>query len=218
MKKFWKNNSLSIVLVVLFLLFVIGQIFTGYQVNNEELEDHGRPTLSMSQYLGSGHFGEAIFENWESEFLQMALFLIFTMFLFQRGSAESKDPDKQEDVDKEPNPRRKDAPWPVKKGGLVLAIYKHSLCYSFTLLFIFSFLIHWRGSLLDYNEEQALKNLPLESAMQYLGNHRLWFESFQNWQSEFLSLFAMVVLSIFLREKGSPQSKPVDAPNSDTGR
>ena len=173
--------------------------------------------LNMGQYLFSGHFLQSTFENWESEFLQMAMFLIFSMFLYQKGSSESKDPDKEEEVDKEPNPRKKDAPWPVKKGGLILGIYKHSLCYSFTLLFIFSFLLHWYGSLKDYNEEQLLQGKATETAMQYLSNSRLWFESFQNWQSEFLSVFSLVVLSIFLREQGSPQSKPVDASYSETG-
>ncbi len=140
------------------------------------------------------------------------------MFLFQRGSADSKDPDKLEDVDKEPNPKKKDAPWPVKKGGLAMAIYQHSLCYTFSLLFIISFVLHWLGSLKDYNDEQVLKHLPTETATRYLANSRFWFESFQNWQSEFLSLFAMVVVSIFLRERGSPQSKPVDAPHAQTGK
>jgi hypothetical protein len=147
----------------------------------------------------------------------MASFLILSMMLYQKGSSESKDPDKKEEVDKEPDPKKKNAPWPVKKGGWVLAIYKHSLCYAFTILFIFSFWIHWRGSLRDYNEEQELKHKPVENAVQYLGNSRFWFESFQNWQSEFLSVFAIVVLSVFLREQYSPQSKPVDAPDSETG-
>ena len=171
----------------------------------------------MGQYITSGHFLQSTFENWESEFLQMALFLIFTMFLYQKGSSESKDPDKEEEVDREPNPRRKHVPWPVKKGGIILAVYKHSLCYAFTLLFLLSFLLHWYGSLKDYNEEQILNNKPTETAIQYLSNSRLWFESFQNWESEFLSVFAIVVLSVFLREQGSPQSKPVDAPDSQTG-
>jgi len=108
-------------------------------------------------------------------------------------------------------------PWPVKQGGLVLTLYEHSLSIALFLLFILSFVFHWLGSLKDYNEEQMLKNMPHETASQYLSNSRLWFESFQNWHSEFLSVFAIIVLSIFLRQKGSPQSKPVDAPNSETG-
>lgn len=217
MKKFLKNNGLSLVFFILFLLSLAGQTIAGLKQHNLEMQDEGGQQLSMSQYMTSGHFLQSTFENWESEFLQMALFVILTMFLYQKGSSESKDPDTEEEVDREPNPRRRNAPWPVKKGGLVLAIYKHSLCYALSIIFLLSFLLHWYGSLKDYNEEQFLKNQPVETAVQYLSNSRLWFESFQNWESEFLSVFAIVVLSIFLREKGSPQSKPVDAPHSQTG-
>ena len=216
--KWLKNNSLSLVFFILFIITIVGQAITGLKEHNQEMQDEGGQQLDMGQYIMSGHFLQSTFENWESEFFQMALFIILTMFLYQKGSSESKDPDKEkEEVDREPNPKRKNAPWPVKKGGLYLAIYKHSLCYAMTILFIVSFLLHWYGSLKDFNEEQILKGMPTETAMQYLGNSRLWFESFQNWQSEFLSIFAIVVLSIFLREKGSPQSKPVDAPHSETG-
>jgi hypothetical protein len=217
MKKFLKNNSLSLVFFILFLLSLGGQVVTGLKQHNQEMEEKGGQQLNMSQYFTSGHFLQSTFENWESEFLQMALFVILTMFLYQKGSSESKDPEKKEEVDREPNPRRRNAPWPVKKGGLALAIYKHSLCYALTIIFILSFLLHWYGSLKDFNEEQILKHLPTETAFQYISNSRMWFESFQNWQSEFLSVFSIVVLSIFLREKGSPQSKPVDAPDSETG-
>jgi hypothetical protein len=217
MKKILKDNSLSIVFFLLFVFTIIGQAITGLKEHNQEMQDEGGQQLTMGQYITSGHFLQSTFENWESEFLQMALFLILTMFLYQKGSSESKDPDKEEEVDREPNPRRKHVPWPVKKGGIILSIYKHSLCYAFTLLFLLSFLLHWYGSLKDYNEEQILGGKPTETAMQYLSNSRLWFESFQNWESEFLSVFAIVVLSIFLREQGSPQSKPVDAPHSQTG-
>jgi len=89
------------------------------------MQDEGGQQLAMGQYLTSGHFIQSTFENWESEFLQMALFVILSIFLFQRGSSESKDPDGEEDVDKETNQRKKDAPWPVKQGGLILSIYKH---------------------------------------------------------------------------------------------
>ena len=216
--KWLKNNSLSLVFLLLFLFSLVGQVLTGLQQHNQHMHDEGGQQIGISQYLTSGHFLQSTFENWESEFLQMALYMILTMFLYQKGSSESKDPDKEsEEVDREPNPRKKDAPWPVKKGGIILSLYKHSLCYTLSTLFVLSFLLHWYGSLKDHNEEQLLKGLPTETAMQYIGNSRFWFESFQNWQSEFLSVFAIVVLSIFLREKSSPQSKPVDAPNSETG-
>lgn len=217
MKDFFRNNSLSLVFFILFMLTLVGQAITGLKQHNEDILTKGGETVDMLAYLTSGHFLQSTFENWESEFLQMALFLILSMFLYQKGSSESKDPDKEEDVDREPNPKRKNAPWPVKKGGLALAIYKHSLCYAFSLLFLLSFLLHWYGSLKDYNEEQLLEGKKTETAMEYLSNSRFWFESFQNWESEFLSIFAIVVLSVFLREQGSPQSKPVDAPHDETG-
>ena len=217
MKKVFRNNGLSIVFFLLFLISILGQAVTGLKQHNEEMLEEGGQQLHIGQYLRSGHFLQATFENWESEFLQMALFVILTMFLYQKGSSESKDPDKKEEVDREPNPKRRDAPWPVRKGGLILKIYSHSLCYALGLIFLLSFLLHWYGSLKDYNEEQLLKGHPTETAWQYLGNSRLWFESFQNWESEFLSVLAIVMLSIFLRQKGSPQSKPVDAPYTETG-
>lgn len=218
MKRFLKNNGLSITFFLFFLITIAGQTFTGLKQYNQEMQETGGPQVALPQYLTSGHFLEATFENWESEFLQMALFVTLTMFLYQKGSSESKDPEKeQEEVDREPNRRKKNVPWPVKKGGIILSIYKHSLCYSLFLLFLISFGMHWYGSLLEYNEEQILKLQPTESAIQYLSNSKLWFESFENWQSEFMSVFAIVVLSIFLRQQHSPQSKPVDAPDSETG-
>jgi hypothetical protein len=167
--------------------------------------------------LTSGHFLQATFENWESEFLQMALFVLLSIFLYQKGSSESKDPESEEEVDKEPNPAKEDVPWPVKAGGLVKGVYKHSLFLTLFILFALSFWVHLTGSLKDFNEQQVLKGQSSETMSQYISNSRFWFESFQNWQSEFLSVFAIVVLSIFLRQKGSPQSKPVDAADSDTG-
>jgi hypothetical protein len=217
MKRFLKNNSLSIVFFLFFLATLVLQAVTGLKEHNEAMRDEGGQVLGLGQYLLSGHFLQSTFENWESEFLQMALFLFFSVFLYQKGSSESKDPDGEEEVDREPNPARPGAPGPVKKGGLILGIYKHSLLYAFALLFLLSFLLHWYGSLKDYNEEQVLKGKATETALQYLANSRLWFESFQNWQSEFLSVFSLVLLSVFLREKGSPQSKPVDAPYAETG-
>jgi hypothetical protein len=217
MKKILKNNSLSIVIFLLFLFSIIGQAITGLKQYNEEMIEKNGITVTMDAYLTSGHFLQTTFENWESEFLQMALFVILSMFLFQKGSAESKDPDNEEEVDREPDPKKKDAPWAVKKGGWILDIYRHSLCYTLTILFALSFLLHWYGSLKDYNLQQQLNNKPTETATEYLSNSRFWFESFQNWESEFISLFSIIILSIFLREQGSPQSKPVDAAHSETG-
>lgn len=214
-KKFFYRNSLSIVLLSLMLISLIGQFFTGWNTENKELMEEGEATLTLGQYIYSGHFIQATFENWESEFLQMMLYIILTVSLRQKGSSESKSLEEKEDVDKEPQPHPK-APWPVKKGGLWLKIYKHSLSIAFGILFIISFSLHFYGSLKDYNTEQVSKEKPIVTAGEYIGESRFWFESFQNWQSEFLSVAAIVILSIWLREKGSPESKPVDMAHDET--
>lgn len=217
MKSFLRNNSLSIVFFLLFIITLGGQVVTGFREHNHEMIEEGQPAIGIGEYLHSGHFLQSTFENWESEFFQMGLFVLLTIFLYQKGSSESKDPEKKEAVDREPSARRKDAPWPVKQGGFWLEVYKHSLTIALFVLFFLSFVLHWYGSLKDYNEEEMAKGMPTETAMEYLGNSRFWFESFQNWQSEFLSVFAIVMLSIFLRQKGSSQSKPVDEAHSKTG-
>lgn len=148
----------------------------------------------------------------------MALYVWFTIFLRQKGSSESKKCDGEDnEVDREPSASRPDAPWAVRKGGIWLELYKNSLTYVLLLLFILSFVLHVYGSLKDANTENLLQGKPQEKLTDYLLGSRLWFESLQNWQSEFLSIFAIIILSIFLRQKGSSQSKPVDAPNSETG-
>lgn len=215
--KFLKNNGLSLAFIVLFIASVIGQTLTGHLEHNKELIDLNADAIGLIQYLHSGHFIESTFENWESEFLQMALFVILTIFLQQKGSSESKDFDKEEEVDRSPDPKKKDAPWPVRTGGLVLRIYQNSLTISLLLLFAISFVLHFYGSLKDENADKFLSGESLTSAGDFITGSRFWFESFQNWQSEFLSVFVLVVFSIYLRQKGSPQSKPVDAPDKETG-
>ncbi|RZJ30514.1 MAG: hypothetical protein EOO48_04795 [Flavobacterium sp.] len=217
MKTFLRNNSLSAAFVLLFLFSIAGQVVFGRKEYNKELIDNGGNPVSMTAYLQSGHFVESTFENWESEFLQMGLFVVLTIFLQQRGSSESKDFNKPAEVDREPDPKRRNAPWPVKTGGWILAIYKHSLTIALLVLFAVSFVLHFYGSLADENTELALKGKPPETAAEYIVDSRFWFESLQNWQSEFLSVFALVILSIYLRQIGSPQSKPVDASSSKTG-
>jgi hypothetical protein len=214
---FFKKNGLTIVFAILFLISLVGQFYSGYCEHNNELRDNNQPAIGLSEYIYSGHFLQATFENWESEFLQMALFVVLTTFLYQKGSSESKSIEEPEEVDKEPSARKRNVPWPVKTGGWVLGIYKHSLSLVLFLLFALSFVAHFYGSLKDFNEEQLTHGHAMLSAASYISNSKFWFESFQNWQSEFLSVIAIVTLSIFLRQKGSPQSKPVDAPDDETG-
>jgi hypothetical protein len=217
MKNFFRNNSLSITFFLLFVIAIIAQTIFGLKEYNKELVEHGAVAVNLAHYLSSGHFIESTFENWESEFLQMALFVWLTIFLKEKGSSESKGFDKDEPVDREPDPKRKDAPWAVKRGGFILKLYKNSLTLSLFILFILSFILHFYGSLKDQNQQNTLDGKTLETVSDYIFDSRFWFESFQNWQSEFLSVFAIIVLSIYLRQKGSSQSKPVDAPNYETG-
>jgi hypothetical protein len=218
-KKHWflYRNGLSIVLIVLMLVFLVAQFITGMAEKNEErAEKGGQAPLTVMEYFQSGHFIQATFENWESEFLQMAIYVLLTVSLRQKGSAESKKLDEEEEVDREPKPSP-DAPWPVRKGGIWLAIYKNSLSLAFAILFLLSFLLHLYGSLKDKNEENQEKGYPTLTLGEYIKESRFWFESFQNWQSEFLAVASIVLLSIWLRQKGSPESKPVDAPHDETG-
>jgi hypothetical protein len=213
---FLYNNSLSIAFISLAVITITAQAFTGLHQYNGFLREHNQNAVDILQYLTSGHFIEATFENWESEFFQMALFVWLTVFLRQKGSSESKALHGKEEVDREPKDHP-EAPWAVRKGGIILSLYTHSLTISLWLLFIISFVLHLYGSNKDFNQAQILEGKNTETIYSYLSNSRFWFESFQNWQSEFLSVFAIIFLSIYLREKGSPQSKPVDAPHSETG-
>jgi hypothetical protein len=193
-----------------------GQVYTGWKEHNEFLSNYDQPAITLGGYFKSGHFLQATFENWESEFLQMALFVVFTIFLRQQGSSESKKCD-EGSIDPSELQPKKDSPWPVKKGGIILSVYKHSLSIVLFLLFILSFVLHWYGSWIDFNEQQYLEQKPQLPFLSFIENKKLWFESFQNWQSEFLSIFAIIFLSIYLRQIGSSQSKAVNASNSKTG-
>jgi len=219
MRRFLRNNGLSIVCGLLFSGLLLGQAITGQLQHNEDQQDHGQPAVGFIEYLGTSHFLEVTMENWESEFLQMFAFVVLTTVLYQKGSAESKDPDKEEEVDRDPGKsRKKDAPWPVRKGGFILRLYSYSLSLVFLLLFLGSFVLHAVGGAGEYNQEQRDHGQAAQlSTLDYMGTSRFWFESLQNWQSEFLAVGSMVVFTIFLRQRGSAESKPVDAPHSHTG-
>lgn len=214
---FLRRNGLSLVLITIMLFAWGGQAYTGWKQHNEDRTENGAPPLSFGPYLFSDHFWSSTAENWESEFLQMGMYVLLTIGLRQRGSSESKKLDEKEEVDREPRPTP-DAPWPVRKGGLWLALYRNSLSIAFALLFLLSFVVHLRSSWRSHNEELLAKGRAPITWSDHLGGHRFWFESFQNWQSEFLAVLAIVVLSIFLRQQGSPESKPVDAPHAETGK
>lgn len=213
--RFFKDNGLTIVLMLIFLFTMLGQLLSGWKEYNDEQRDHNLPEVSVLTYSATGHYWGAVAENWESEFLQMAMFVILTACLYQKGSPESNDP--EEDEPKDPSDASKTdprTPWPVRKGGAALWLYSHSLSIAFSLLFLLSFGMHIVAGHRAYAREEALNNQPRPSVMDYATSGKFWFESMQNWQSEFLSLAAMVYGAVYLRERGSAESKRVDSPHS----
>ena len=218
-RRLWRDNGLSITLAIFFLASLVGQGVAGRGEYNEEQVQHRGLPIGMITYLQSSHFWSATFENWESEFLQMSAYVALTAFLFQRGSAESKDPDAGAEQDEDPSSHAgdPDAPLPVRHGGLVASLYAYSLGIALFMLFLLSFVLHLQHSAAAAAIEALSHGKPAPTIWQHAGSAEFWFESFQNWQSEFLSTAVLVVLSIFLRFRGSPESKPVAAPHSKTG-
>jgi hypothetical protein len=215
-RRILRENGLSIAVLSIFLLFLGAESVTGWQAYNDELRDHAKAAVGYGDFISSGRFIEATTENWESEFLEMAAYAVLTALLFQKGSAESRRLTEQE-----PEQRSKrssgNAPWAVRRGGWILKVYENSLTLAFLLLFLVSFLLHAYGGTRDYNLQQTEHGGPAVSMWQFMNTAHFWFQSFQNWQSEFLGLASIVILTIFLRQRGSPQSKPVEAAHSETG-
>lgn len=214
-----RDRGLTLALMAMFLLFLAGQLVTGFAEYNHEQEAHGEGVVSMGAYLATGHPWEALFENWESEFLQMAVFVLLTTFLIQKGSPESRRPKVKELFDADPRDFADDpeAPWPVRRGGWILRVYEHSLGLAFVALFLVAFAGHALGGYAEYTADQTTHGQPQPALADYLSSTRFWFESFQNWQSEFLAIASMVWLAVYLRQRYSPESKPVHAPHHETG-
>jgi hypothetical protein len=219
MRRFLYENSLSLVMFGLFALTLGAQSVAGLNAHNHERDQHGRPPLAYVEYLTSGHFVEAVFENWESEFLQMGAFVLLTVFLRQKGSPESRKLSGVEPFDEDPREgsRRKNVPWPVRRGGIWLRVYENSLSIALFGLFAVSIVLHAVGGAAEYNEEQLEHGGERVTLLGFVGTPTFWFESMQNWQSEFLSIGALVLFTVFLRQKGSPESKAVAAPHHETG-
>jgi hypothetical protein len=229
----WRRNSLSIVVLALFVLFLAGQAVAGWLTFNETRIDHRQEPVAFGAYLLSSHFAEATSENWESEFLQMGLFVLLTVFLRQKGSAESNPMPEEEEAQKKEEasaapatpvqqPGKQSAkqsakPAPLKRGGWRRRLYEHSLSLAFFLLFSLAFIAHAISGFFLENSERETHNLPPQGFGAFIASSQFWFQSFQNWQSEFLAVGSIVLLSIWLRERGSSQSKPVDAPHDKTG-
>ncbi|MBT2744929.1 MULTISPECIES: DUF6766 family protein [unclassified Lysobacter] len=217
---FWRENALSMVLLILFASCLFGQIASGRAVFNQERREHGLAPVAWIDYFHHGQFVSATFENWESEFLQMGLYVLLTVGLRQKGSAESRPLDDKAQGALEADSRDVEAgpsPSAVRRGGWIARLYANSLSISLLLLFAVAFAAHGYGSWRQEVEERSIQGQAAPTLPEHLAGAEFWFESFQNWQSEFLAVLALVVLSIWLRQAHSPQSKPVRAPHSQTG-
>jgi hypothetical protein len=221
MRRFLRDNSLSLVFLALFVLALVGQSIAGHSLYNEEQLAHEEPMIGYLRYVVSSDFGANVLENWQSEWLQFWLFALATVWLVQKGSNESKKPedigledDKQQRVGRfasENSPR-----WARVKDWR-LSVYS----YSFTIVMGLVFLATWLGqsfaSWTVFNDEQAAHGEAQVSWLDYMGSSDFWERSLQNWQSEFLAVGTMAVFTIYLRQRGSPESKPVGAPHDETG-
>ena len=219
MRSWIRDRGLLLANIALFVVFFGGMVIAGVQAYNSDQTEHGQETVSLLRYLGTSDFVEATFENWESEFLQMGMYVVLTAYLFQRGSSESKPIDEPAPQDEDPRNSADDpnAPWPVRRGGWWLKVYENSLSGLFFVLFLASLAAHAASGARAYSEENLAHGRPAVGFLSYLGTSQFWFESFQNWQSEFLAVATIVGASVYLRQRGSAESKPVADPHTKTG-
>jgi preprotein translocase subunit SecG len=219
MRRVLRENGLSLVMFGIFLLMMLGMSLAGWRSYNEDQQEHRESAASYTKYLTTAHFGEATFENWESEFLQMGAYVLLTALLYQKGSPESRKLDEENPEDEDPGPARgrPDAPWAVRHGGAVSKVYEHSLTLALFGLFFLSIVLHAITGAREYSQTQMEHGEQAVSTLQFVTTSRFWFESLQNWQSEFFSIGMLLVLQIFLRQRRSTESKPVAAPHGETG-
>jgi hypothetical protein len=216
-----RDHGLSLLFGGLFLLALVGQAVSGLaSYNNQQLATGGEP-VSIWHYVTSSTFAVDVAENWQSEYLQFFVFVLATVWFVQRGSTESKELDQVgRETDEEQKVGRhadKDSPPWAKATGWRRTVYSHSLGLTMGLLFLGSWLAQSVAGRAAYNAEQLSERFDPVSWVGYVTSADFWNRTMQNWQSEFLAVASMVLLSIYLRERGSPESKPVGAPHESTG-
>jgi hypothetical protein len=218
--RFVRENSLSLFFGGIFLVTLFGQSLAGQRAFNEDQLAHGGEAVSYGRYLLSSDFGQAMLENWQSEWLQFALFALATVWFVQRGSNESKHPG-DEGLESDEKQRiggyaPENAPRWAKTRGWRTRVYENSLILAMSALFLASWFGQSVTAWTEYNDEQAEHDQPTVSWATYLVRADFWEQTLQNWQSEFLAVGTMAVLTIYLRQRGSPESKPVGAPHEET--
>ena len=221
MKRWLRENSLTLAFTVLLLAALVGQAVTGRASYNESALDAGLPLLSLAEYVTSSQFAVDVAENWQSEYLQFLLYILLTVWLLQKGSPESKPLDKagrESDKEQKVGPHAEpESPGWAKVGGWRTALYSRSLGLTMGLVFLGSWSAQFVAGRSAYNAEQLQDVQDPLSWTGYLTAPDFWNRTLQNWQSEFLAVGSMVVLSIYLRERGSPESKPVGSSHEATG-
>ena len=215
-----RDNGLSILFGILFLAALVGQAFAGHAEANEKLLQHGQPPVAMLEFVSSSEFVVDVAENWQSEYLQFFLFILATIWLIQRGSPESKKPgDEGPGDDKDQKVGRyadSDSPSWAKTRGLRLTVYSNSLLLVMGAIFLLSWLVQSLAGTVVMNAETAEHGQAAITWGEYLISPEFWNRTLQNWQSEFLAVGSMIALSIFLRQRGSSESKPVGAPHHES--
>ena len=216
-----KESSLSLFFGAIFLVALAGQAVAGVAVLNRDQLAAGLEPVTFGQYVTSSAFAVDVSENWQSEFLQFLLFIAATVYFVQRGSPESKKPDeagRESDEDQKVGAHAQpDSPAWARAGGWRLSVYSHSLVLVMGAVFLGSWAVQSVTGAVAFSEEQLRDLQDPVTWGEYLLLPDFWSRTFQNWQSEFLAVLSMVVLSIYLRERGSPESKPVGTPHHTTG-
>jgi uncharacterized protein DUF6766 len=221
MRRFIREHSLSLFFLAIFLAALVGQAIAGHQLHNQEAMAHGGEQISMWRYVTGSDFGNAVMENWQSEYLQFMLFMLATVWLLQRGSPESKELDRAGRESKKDQKLEEhasqDSPLWARVGGLRTTLYSNSLLIAMAVIFVGSWFAQSVTGWTDFNAEQTDHGDPTISWWSYVGSATFWESTLQNWQSEFLAVGSFAVLAVFLRQRGSPESKPVGAPHDATG-
>lgn len=217
MREFLRNTRLSLVFIIIFVGTLLGQSFVGFIYNNEELVQHGQPSIDYVEFVTTSAFIVDVAENWQSEFLQFFLFILATIWFIQKGSPESKKPGDEgvgSDEDQLVGPHsRPDSPRWARVRGMRLWIYSNSLLLVMGGIFLLSWFAQSLAGHIVSNEENAQHGMPPETWGAYVVSAEFWNRTLQNWQSEFLAVGAMVAFSIYLRQRGSSESKPVGMPH-----
>lgn len=221
MRRFVRDNRMSIVFMLLFVAALAGQAIAGHADFNDVAQSHGDPTISFGRYVLSSDFGAAVMENWQSEYLQFTLFILLTVWLVQRGSPESKELDKagrESDRSQKVGPHaQQNSPRWAKVAGIRRTLYENSLVLVMGTFWLGTWLAQSLTGAAQYNAEQLDHQQDPVSWWSYIGSADFWENTLENWQSEFLAVGSMAILAVYLRQRGSPESKPVGAPHSATG-